>query len=81
MCCGRERLSWIEDKCGDWLERNGPLCPSQSEASGRRHGRSVALLMLAGAVACLATFVPVDGKTDVSAKRIAHEQGAVVAGR
>lgn len=81
MCCGRERLSWLDDKFESWLERNGPLCPSEAEAAGRRRRRGSALLMLAGAVACLATFVPAEGKANTTAKLIVRENGSVVAGK
>ncbi len=79
MCCGRDRVSWLNEKFEGWLERNGPLCPSEAEACGRRRTRGSALLMLAGIVACLATFVPVDQKVEMSAKRLAGGVETVLA--
>jgi len=79
MCCGRERVSWLHEKCEGWLERNGPLCPSEAEARGRRRTRGSALLMLAGTVACLATFVPVEQKVEMPAKFMVGEVETVLA--
>lgn len=57
MRCNRERVSWLDDKIQGWFDSNGPLCPS-AERSTLQSQRKSALLMLAGAAACLATFIP-----------------------